>query len=290
MTEKSGTGSQNAFETDWIKTMTDLWSPVMETWAKGMPTASTSAEQPEDGANDPFHGFVQMWQTLVQQAGNTAAMDHMNEASKVVPDMLMGFAQICLRGFVRFQNQVNLWMENKKGDIFTQDTASFNQMFLNGWTEVYEKELRQFLKLPQIGLGRVYQERVLHAADRYNLFQTAYTKFIHQLYLPLEEAFNKLQDQVAQDAKKEQVQEDPKVYYYEWVKILEGCYMKLFKQPEFSLILGQTLSALNEYSAAKQAVVNDMLKQNAIPTQEDLDELYKEIYLIKKRMRLYEKQ
>lgn len=290
MAEKSGTGSQNAFETDWMKTMTDLWSPVMETWAKGMPSASPSAEQSKDGVHDPFHGFVQIWQTLVNHTDQSAGMEHLKQASEVVPDMLMGFAQICLRGFVHFQNQVNHWMENKKGDIFTQDPEAFNQMFLNGWTEVYEKEFRQFLKIPQIGLGRVYQERVLHAADRYNLFQAAYTKFVHQLYLPMEEAFKKLQEQVTQDAKSEKVEEDPKAYYFQWIKILEGCYMTLFKRPEFSQILGQTLGALNEYSSAKQAVVNDMLKQNAIPTHEDLDELYKEIYLIKKRMRVYEKQ
>lgn len=290
MTEKSGTGSQNAFETDWVKTMADLWSPVMETWAKGMSSASQSAEQSKGGAKDPLHGFVQMWQTLVQHADKTADMEYLNQTSKVVPDMLLRFAQICLRGFVRFQNHVNQWMENKEGDIFNLDTEAFNQLFLNGWTEIYEKEFRQFLQLPQLGLGRMYQERVLDAADRYNLFQTAYTKFVHQLYLPMEEAFNKLQEQMAQDAKSEQVAEDPKIYYFQWIKILEGCYMELFKRPEFSLILGQTLSALNEYSLAKQAVVNDMLKQNAIPTHEDLDELYKEIYQIKKRMRVYEKQ
>jgi polyhydroxyalkanoate synthesis regulator phasin len=37
-------------------------------------------------------------------------------------------------------------------------------------------------------------------------------------------------------------------------------------------------------------VVNDLLRQFNIPTQQDIDELAKEIYLLKKRMRAYEKK
>jgi polyhydroxyalkanoate synthesis regulator phasin len=40
---------------------------------------------------------------------------------------------------------------------------------------------------------------------------------------------------------------------------------------------------------AKQGVVNDMLKQMDIPTNQDIDELSKEIYYLKKRLRKLEK-
>ena len=66
--------------------------------------------------------------------------------------------------------------------------------------------------------------------------------------------------------------------------------MELFKDQEFTGSMGRTLEALSQYSAAKQAVVNDFLKANAIPTHDDLDDLYREIYLLKKRLRAYEQK
>lgn len=279
-----------ATSTEWMTKLTEFWSPVMETWAAGVQPTHASSESPPEKMSASLNGFVQMWQEMIKGAGDPLGMEHLQESSQAVPDMMMVFAQSCLRGFTRFQEQVNLWMENKEGAFTMEDTQSFQNLFLQGWTDAYEKEFRQFLKMPQIGLGRVYQERVLKAADKHNLFQAAFTKFIYLLYLPMEEAFDQLQQQVAEHAKNEQLEEDPKAYYQLWVKLLEASYMKLFKQREFSVNLGQTLKALNDYSVAKQAVVNDILKQNAIPTHDDLDELYKEIYLIKKRMRLYEKR
>jgi len=45
---------------------------------------------------------------------------------------------------------------------------------------------------------------------------------------------------------------------------------------------------LNEFVGARQEVVNEVLKQVNIPTNHDLDELSKEIYLLKKRVRTLE--
>ena len=84
--------------------------------------------------------------------------------------------------------------------------------------------------------------------------------------------------------------ENSKTYYKLWIKLLEGHYMELFKQSEYTEVMTKTLTALNEFSDARQKVVNDLLKQMNIPTNLDIDELSKEIYLLKKRIRLIEKE
>lgn len=294
MTEnKAGDKDPNKASTDWINLVSDFWSPIMNTWGAGMqPTSQPSEDQqdPQDGSSASMQAFAQIWQTLIKRAGEPMGMAYSQQTSQAAPEMLMGFAQSCLSNFTRFQSTVKQWLENQDGNFSMDDTESLRKEFLQGCTDTYEKEFSQFFKIPQIGLGRVYQERVMQAADKYNLFQGAFSKFLHELYLPMNEAFQRLQQQMAEHAETDQLEEDPKTYYNLWVKFLEEHYMTLFKTPDFSETLGQTLGALNEYSLAKQAVVNDMLKQNDIPTHEDLDELYKEIYLLKKRMRRYEKQ
>ena len=48
--------------------------------------------------------------------------------------------------------------------------------------------------------------------------------------------------------------------------------------------------ALHEFSDAKNEIKNDLLKQLNVPTNLDFDELSKEIYLLKKRVRELERK
>ena len=114
------------------------------------------------------------------------------------------------------------------------------------------------------------------------------SEFLHLLYLPVEKSLKSLQEKMAEMAEQGPLDEQPKSYYNLWIKLLEGQYMELFQKPEYSEAMARTLCALNDSVEARQAVVNDILKQVNIPTNQDLDELSKEIYLLKKRIRALE--
>jgi len=81
-----------------------------------------------------------------------------------------------------------------------------------------------------------------------------------------------------------------KDYYQMWIKILEGHYMKLFQSPEYIQSLGNALGALGDFTAARHKIMEDLLQMMPIPTQTDMDELYKDIYLLKKRIKALERQ
>jgi hypothetical protein len=138
-------------------------------------------------------------------------------------------------------------------------------------------------------MNRLYQERMLHAVDKQNALQLMLSEFLHMLYLPIEKSLNSLQQKMAEMTETGPLDEKSKTYYKLWIKLLEGHYMELFKQPEYAEAMCKTLSALNEFVGARQTVTNDLLKQINIPSNLDLDELSKEIYLLKKRVRLLEK-
>ena len=95
---------------------------------------------------------------------------------------------------------------------------------------------------------------------------------------------------MAQMAEAGPLDEKTKTYYNLWIKLLEGHYMELFKQQEYAETMSNALVALNDFVDARQAVINDSLQQLNIPNNHDLDELSKEIYLLKKRVRALEKK
>ena len=54
--------------------------------------------------------------------------------------------------------------------------------------------------------------------------------------------------------------------------------------------MGQTLNALENSKMTTGKVIEDILGMFPVPTQKDMDELYKEIYLLKKKVKALEKQ
>jgi hypothetical protein len=289
MTEKRDTDS--AFM-DWGNMFSNFWSPMMDSWA-GLfnwdAGQQSSAKQGRIG--ESLQATARMWQTMVGAMGQPEALETFKKATQITPEIALGFAQSCLSGFTDFQAHIHEWIKKRGEAKDPIDIQALDKEFLSRWKESYEKEFSQYLKVPQIGLTRFYQERAMHAADKANVFQSTLSEFLHMLYLPLEEAFKSLQEKMAEMAEEEgPLDEKSKTYYNLWVKLLEGHYMELFKQPEYIDSMTRTLNALEGYAAAREAVVNDFLKANAIPTHNELDDLYKEIYLLKKRIREYERK
>jgi polyhydroxyalkanoate synthesis regulator phasin len=106
----------------------------------------------------------------------------------------------------------------------------------------------------------------------------------------MEKSFQVLQEKVVEIMDKGDLPEDPKKYYQMWIKILEGHYMTLFQSPEYIRTLNKTLDAMSEFSRAKKEILQDSLNMLPVPTHKEMDELYKEIYLLKKRIKALEKK
>jgi polyhydroxyalkanoate synthesis regulator phasin len=75
-----------------------------------------------------------------------------------------------------------------------------------------------------------------------------------------------------------------------WLKILEGHYMTLFKSQEYTQALGKTLGSMEEFTMARQELLQDALQSLPVATDKDMDELYKELYELKKRIKQLEKK
>ncbi len=121
------------------------------------------------------------------------------------------------------------------------------------------------------------------------MFQAAIAEFLQLLFLPMEKSIQAMQEKIAEMADEGLLPENPKVYYQMWIKILEGHYMTLLKSPEYTTKMDNTLGAFDNFIASKNEILQDFLQTLPVPTDKDMDELYQEIYQLKKRMREHEK-
>jgi class III poly(R)-hydroxyalkanoic acid synthase PhaE subunit len=160
----------------------------------------------------------------------------------------------------------------------------------SAWTNIYEKEFQKYFNIPALGLNRLYIERVNRAQDSYNIFQVRLSEFLFVLYLPFEKSFKVIQQELAEKSKTGELPESHGDYYGSWIKILEGHYMKLFQSVEYAAVLNRTIDALSEFKASSELVMGDILQMFAIPTRQELDELYKDLYMTKKELRAIKKR
>jgi polyhydroxyalkanoate synthase subunit PhaE len=290
--QNDNTTGQNTASIDWNKAMQEYWLPYFTSWSDMFKPTETADHGPFNKGRvvESLQATVKMWQAMAGTMNNSEAFEHFQKATEMTPDLSLNFIKTCLQGFTDIQARTSEWIQKRGANLSIADIQQLDSDLIRDLANTYKTELSKYLKIPQIGLGRNYQERLLQAADKQNIFQLVMSEFLNMHYLPIEKSFKSLQDKMAEMAEAGPLDEKSKTYYNLWIKFLEGHYMELFKQPAYAEAMGETLSALNGFVGARQAVGNDLLKQMNIPAYPDLDELSKEIYLLKKRVRSLEKK
>jgi len=277
---------------DWMESAGMFWEGMFQTWRKAMDGVTVPNAPNTDKTSQTktsLDAAIKAFSSFSSVVAEPDSMESLFKGAGAMPQILAKIAQAGLSGLFQFQQK---WLE-RAGQLGKSTEAykfeDLDENAFRAWSEIYETEFSRFFNIPQLGLMRFYQEKMNQAVDKFNIFQTAMSEFQRLINLPINRSISVLQEKLGEIAKDGALPEDPKTYYQMWVKILEGHYMTLFQSPEYVHTLGQTMDAMSEFSHAKNEVIQDMLSMFPIPTEKEIDELYKEIYLLKKRINVLEK-
>jgi len=280
----------NTLLSAWIKSAADFWGSTLQNWSKFSTAGDGSATGGKSRTQESFETVFNSWQALSTVAGDPGAMDAFSNLGRAMPELLSQMVQASWRSYFHLQQQ---WLE-KAGRIGESSRAfnfdNLDKEAIKAWTEIYEKEFRQFFHIPQLGLTRFYQEKINAMLDKNNRFQSQQAEFMHLIFLPIEKTFKVLQQQLSDLAREGKLPENSNDYYKLFIKILEGHYMSLFKSAEYVSTMTKTLGALEDFIAARDSINQDIFKSMSIPTQNELDEIYKELYQLKKKVKRLEKE
>lgn len=285
------TDSSNLLQA-WIKMTSDFWTTMLSSWTQmpgNRPNGTKDRRQTKGRTQESIETVLETWQTLSSLASDPGAQEALQNLGSTAPNLMMKMAQATWKGFFDLQQQ---WLEkagrisqsSKKYAFDDLDSETFKT-----WADIYEKEFQPFFNIPQLGLTRFYQEKINQTLDYYNRFQTAFGEYMALIFLPVEKSLKEMQHKMTRMADEGHWQEDYNSLYRTWIKILEGHYMTLFKSDEYIETMSAALDALEQFKTARDAVVRDGLKSLEVPTQSDMDDLYKEVYQLKKKIRALEK-
>ena len=296
MTEKpqDKTNSESLFA-DWMKTSTAFWESMASMWPAFYTAGGVTPDSKRDDKTSRFQksweSTQKTWKAWSQIITEPETMKALFKETGMLPEIFLKITQSGLSSFVHLQQQ---WLHRAGKAQESTKSYTFENIdedAVKVWTKLYETELRKIFNIPQLGLTLFYQEKMIRSVDKFNMFQSNLTEFLRLLSLPMEKSFQVLQEKLVALADEGNLPEDSKVYYQMWIKILEGNYMTLLQSSEYTKILNKTLHSMSEFSEAKKDLLQDTLLYTLpIPTQKEMDELYKEIYLLKKRIKELERR
>jgi polyhydroxyalkanoate synthesis regulator phasin len=273
-----------------LKSPADFWL----NFSSSMPSSSDKDPKEKPVIKNRFLEQLQtnlnLMKSLSQVMSEPESAKAAGKSISTLPDIILKMVQSSLEAGLQTQKHIL----EKAGKIGQHTEAysfeNLDQEVFKAFTDIYEKELRQYLHIPKLGLTRFYQERLNTLLDKQNIFETTLAEFLSVLYLPIEKSFKVLQEKLQSMAEEGVMPRETKEHYAMWIKILEGHYMTLFKSKEYTDALHNTINKLEDFILAKDEAMRDFLQLFPVPTNKEMDELYKEFHVLKKRVSELEKK
>jgi hypothetical protein len=284
----------------WTQSLTDFlvqsakqagqWSPsVVQQPQEDSESSGTERAQNFKG-QEALATALKNWQNIAKAVTTPESMQSLIKGSGAMPEILMKLAHSSLSSVLEMQTSTIQRLGRMGASAEAYTFSDIDENLFRLWTEIYEKEFRQFLNIPQLGLFRTYQEKANTVIDKYNLLQSQISEFLRLLGLPFHRSLQVLQENLGEMAETKGLPEDPKTYYQMWIRILEGHYMTLFQTSEYVETMSRTVSALADFTKARDAALEDLMSSLPVAKKTDMDEMARDLYELKKRLRKLEKE
>jgi hypothetical protein len=289
-----------SFVETWTKSINDLWGQALNQanqWnlsaAQNPPSESvkSDAEHGESSKKqEAMAAALKNWQNIASAMTTPESISSLLKGTGAMPEILMTLAHSSLNSLLEMQTSTIQRLGRMGESAEAYKYTDIDENLFRLWTDIYEKEFRQYFNIPQLGLLRTYQEKANQAVDKYNLLQTQLSEFFRLLSLPFGRSLQVLQENLSEMAEKNRLPEDPKAYYQMWIRILEGHFMTLFQTPEYVETMSRTVRRLADFAQARDAALEDLLSSFPVARKTDVDEMARELYELKKRLRKLEKK
>jgi len=292
--EKTQQSAQNVVYADWVKSQVGAWEEAVkrtaQAWQAPLHTAPGGDGEPakQPTPDEIGKGLFEFFQALSSIVGTPRPGDF--QTAKSVPDLMVKMLQPFWGYSIKLQKQ---WAE-MTGATATGEPENMAEIVKQMTKTFYEgqaEDFRKILNVPQLGLNRYYQERFNKAIEKASDYQSALTEFLQLLMIPVEKSYYAVQEEIARMEKEGKAAiKDSRALYQLWIQKLEDHYMALLRSDDYMNTLRETLNCLHDYRAARAEFFMDLLQNLPIPTNKDMDELYKDLHILKKRVKELERK
>eukprot|EP00767_Chilomastix_cuspidata_P008160 gnl/Chilomastix_cuspidata/9233.p1 GENE.gnl/Chilomastix_cuspidata/9233~~gnl/Chilomastix_cuspidata/9233.p1 ORF type:complete len:295 (-),score=28.18 gnl/Chilomastix_cuspidata/9233:8-892(-) len=286
------TGKNSDMFENWLSLSGQIFGDMTKMWTKNPAQGfePESFQKTMESFNNTWNLSLQTWQSVAQSLQNPdesflseKSLEERRQAlEKIMETMADSFKIIQEKGMEQAEAMKSSW-----GNF---DPEKIDKEMFKKWETFYTNELSKVLGMPQVGLGREYQEKMADALDKFNLFNATLIEFLYFLYLPMEKTFILMQKDIEKMAAEGKFPENSEELYSMWLKKLESHYMSMFHSNEYVSVMAKTLENMAQFKSARDAVLEDVVSTMPVPTKSEIDEMYKEVAELKRTVKRLEKE
>jgi len=149
----------------------------------------------------------------------------------------------------------------------------------------YELTLGKALRSPSLGYAREFVQRVNETLDAYVHYNMALVQYFAPFYQSGMHAAEKVFQRLSEFKGKEITPEAFREFYRIWWTTNEDAYNQMFGSQEFTRLLGEVLRQGLLFKKQLDNLSDEIIKSTNLPTKQDMDEIYRTIYDLRKEVR-----
>lgn len=176
---------------------------------------------------------------------------------------------------------------------FIMETSSFEstQEFFDFWLKTYQGTLGRLVEVPAVGPAREKSEKLMKGFSHFVNLSTAWMESNSNLQTVFKEAMRRVHEKTAADMTGDLSPERYKDFYKIWMETYSETFHEFLKSGQFANDLGKFMSHFMEF----QQYNRDMLEENYLkpmnlPTKTEIDEIYRELYSLRKTVKTLSSQ
>ena len=182
------------------------------------------------------------------------------------------------------------WKESAKNltDAYAKGLFKDPEGFLEYfeiWKDNYNKTYGKLLNMPMMGISRNSQQDRLQTLDRYIKYLTYSTELSFKLQALVKDTTENVIRESFEMMKTEKTPKTFEEFYNYWRDSLSRNFDRLFYSDEFSKFLGGFVDSVLGLKIQMDKVITNALKYLPIPTNKDMDSLYKTVHDLKAEVR-----
>jgi len=174
-------------------------------------------------------------------------------------------------------------LPNVATKIATGDISAVREGF-SLWHTAVTDTIGKLLHIPSLGYSREYEEKQKELTEAYVKFATILPAFYSEFYQAGLKAFDKILEKT-KDIPFENNPESFKKFYSIWLQTNEDTFYDLFKREEFTKLMNEVLKKGLDFKKKLDQNISKFLESLSIPNREEMDDVYKTIYEMKKEIR-----
>ena len=155
--------------------------------------------------------------------------------------------------------------------------------------DAYDRSFGRFLHVHAVGRDREKVELYLRAMDDHAVYMTKQAKYQYVMYMTATKAMEKVIERLADKIRAGEVRSFNE-FFDLWLDVNEQEYMRFGKTEEYGLLQGELINSSLAVREHMFKLMELYLYDYPVALRSEMDDLYKTVYQLKKRVRELEKR